>query len=90
MSDIVTCTSFPHLVDELRDARKRGLRLVSAAPDPQLGQAVGFKLSDGATLRLPLARIKQFEDEKGSYPELVKLWTLVSSTEGRIRLYMTC
>jgi hypothetical protein len=90
MNNITTCLSFPELVDELRSAKQRGARLVSAAPDPQLGQAVGFKLSDGAVFRLTLARIKEFEAEKGAQPQLAGLWNLISSTEGRIKLYLSC
>jgi hypothetical protein len=90
MSDIRTCSSFPDLIEELQAAKRRGARLVSTAPDPQLGQAVGFKLSDGATLRLTLAKLQQFEQDHGSYPELVPLWNQLSTTEGRIKIFMTC
>jgi len=90
VSAITTCNSFPELIEELQAAKKRGARLVSAAPDPQLGQAIGFKLSDGNAYRLTLARVKQFEDEKSGYPQLLPLWNLLSSTDGRIKLFMTC
>jgi hypothetical protein len=90
MNAITTCHSFPDLVEELRAAKKRGARLVSAAPDAQLGQAIGFKLSDGATYRLTLVKVKQFEEETASYPNLLALWSLLSTTDGRIKLFMTC
>lgn len=89
-NDIITCPSFPDLIDELRAAKQRGARLLSAAPDPLLGQAVGFKLSDGFTYRLTLARAKQFEGEVADYPKLTPFWNLIASTEGRVKLYLTC
>jgi hypothetical protein len=90
MNAITTCHSFPDLVEELRAAKKRGARLVSAAPDAQLGQAIGFKFSDGAVYRLTLVKVKQFEEEKASYPDLLTLWSLLASTDGRIKLFMMC
>lgn len=87
---MTTCHSFPDLVEELRSAKQRGARLVSASPDAQLGQAIGFKLSDGTTYRLTLVKVSQFEEQKAGYPELVPLWSLLSTTEGRIKLFMTC
>jgi len=90
MNAVTTCHSFPDLVEELRAAKKRGARLVSASADAQLGQAVGFKLSDGATYRLTLAKVAQFGEDKAGYPDLVPLWSLLSTTDGRIKLFMTC
>jgi len=90
MNAMTTCHSFPDLVEELRAAKKGGSRLVSAAPDAQLGQAVGFKLSNGTTYRLTLVKVKQFEEERASYPDLLSLWALLSTTDGRIKLFMTC
>ncbi|GEM_PF-2334619 len=90
MNAITTCHSFPDLIEELRAAKKRGARLVSAAPDNQLGQAIGFKLSDGTTYRLTLVKVKQFEEEKSSYPDLLTFWSLLSTTDERIKLFMTC
>jgi hypothetical protein len=87
---ILTCNSFPDLVEELQGAKKQGARLVSAAPDPQLGQAVGFKLSNGTVYRLPLAKLERFAEEKASYPQLVPLWEKISSTDGRVQLYLNC
>jgi len=90
LNAMTTCHSFPDLVEELRSAKQRGARLVSASPDAQLGQAIGFKLSDGATYRLTLVKMTKFEEEKASYPDLVPLWNLLSTTDGRIKLFMTC
>ncbi|MDR3671288.1 MAG: hypothetical protein P4L36_10600 [Holophaga sp.] len=89
-NEIITCHSFPELVEELQAAKQRGSRLLTAAPDAQFGQAVGFKLSDGNTYRLTLAKVKQFEQEQGSYPQMVELWNLISTTDGRIKMFMIC
>ena len=90
MNAVTTCHSFPDLIEELRAAKRRGARLVSAAPDPLLGQAVGFRLADGVTYRLTLAKIKQHEEEQKDYPQLQGLWNLLSTTDGRVQLYLTC
>lgn len=90
MTTVKTCFSFPELVEELRDAKQQGSRLLSTAPDPQLGQAIGFKLSNDTTFRLTLAKVQQFEAEQGDHPQLVPLLGLLATTEGRIKLFMTC
>ncbi len=90
MNDVITCLSFPDLIEELRAAKQRGARLVSSLPDPQLGQAIGFKLSDGVTFRLTLAKIKQHQAEQENYPHLLPLWNLLSTPDGRARLFLSC
>ncbi len=87
---ITTCHSFPELIEELQGAKRRGARLVTAAPDAQLGQAVGFKLSDGNTYRLTLAKVTQFGEDPSAEPKLRELWESIATTDGRTKLIMTC
>jgi hypothetical protein len=87
---ITTCHSFPELIEELQGAKRRGCRLLAASPDPQLGQAVGFKLSDGTIYRLTLAKVTQFGEDPSADPTLRGLWESIATTDGRIKLFMTC
>jgi len=87
---ITTCHSFPDLIEELQAAKARDARLVSAAPDAQLGQAIGFKLSDGNTYRLTLAKVTAFAEVQADYPQLLPLWNQLTTTDGRINVFMSC
>lgn len=87
---IRTCPSFPDLIHEIGAARQRGARLVSAAPNPQLGEAVGFKLSDGTVLRLTNQKIIDFLTKMDEHQDLQPLVKLISTVENRIKLFHTC
>jgi len=91
LETIQTCHDFAELVEELRSARQRGLKLLSASQNPQLGEAVGFKLQGGLTLRLRLSKISEFmEREAAKHPDLLQLAAMLGTVEGRIRLFHTC